>query len=170
MKSQKFLLVLLAAMACFCKTSIEVGKRVALQINFLFLNYIKMNSNQLLTDEIDFICLNIAGVVDEENVEPQGHPQPIDPFCYGLCSTTFGHADCFALCKAKQFKDGNCIVQFLSPVICLYCSGDFPCPLQVSFLQYSGLLQLEPFLAFFNERLQCCCSRQKKTDTKTRLN
>ncbi|PQQ11412.1 hypothetical protein Pyn_34566 [Prunus yedoensis var. nudiflora] len=55
--------------------------------------------------------LATSRVVDEENVEPQGHSQPIDSFCYGLCSNTFGDADCFALCKAKQFKDGNCIVQ-----------------------------------------------------------
>ncbi|VVA37168.1 Hypothetical predicted protein [Prunus dulcis] len=42
-----------------------------------------------------WIGMASLGVVDEENVEPQGHSEPLDLFSYGLCSNTFGDLECF---------------------------------------------------------------------------
>ncbi|KAM1251014.1 hypothetical protein FF1_033553 [Malus domestica] len=75
-----------------------------------------MKSQKLLTFFLASMAISAALVTskviaDEVKVPKDDHSVPLDPYCYDLCSDTFGDAECFATCKGRRFRDGNCIVQ-----------------------------------------------------------
>ncbi|KAL7106696.1 hypothetical protein ACP275_06G009900 [Erythranthe tilingii] len=65
------------------------------------------------------LCLTVVTAFDVALVTASEGKEAVDPFCYAVCSDSFGDDACLGLCIHRKFNSGTCIPQRgFSDVLC----------------------------------------------------